>query len=355
MSRLRLQGVAAGLGGPDILRGVDLDVESGSLTALLGPSGCGKTTLLRVVAGFVAPRVGQVRIDDEVVAGPDRCLAPEARGIALVPQEGALFPHLDVAGNVAFGLPRSVSRAARTARVAEVLELLDLAGYERARPHELSGGQQQRVALARALAPSPRAVLLDEPFAALDAALRAVLRRQVREALIRSGTTALLVTHDQDEALSIADSVAVMRDGRIVAHDVPTSLYSAPADLAVARFVGQLVELPATVSADRAETVLGPLVLADPPAPAGERMVVGIRPEQLRLATPDGPGPGSLATVRYREYYGHDALVHVELPDGQLVAVRTAGQLPEHDRVRVWVEGPVRAYCGAVLDVASGR
>ena len=191
MSRLGIRGLQVDLGERTVLDGVDLEVESGTLAAILGPSGCGKTTLLRAVAGFVTPRRGTIRLGGRVLVGPGHVLAPEARGVALVPQEGALFPHLDIAANIAFGLPR---RERRSSRVSELLDLVGLAGSAQARPHELSGGQQHRVALARALAPAPGMVLLDEPFAALDATLRGNLRAEVRSALAAAGATAPLVT-----------------------------------------------------------------------------------------------------------------------------------------------------------------
>ena len=267
-----------------VLRGVDLHVPPGSVTAVLGPSGEGKTSLLRCLAGFVAPHRGTVEVGGRLLTGPGTLVPPEDRQVGVVPQEGALFPHLDVGRNVAFGLPRG--RAARS-RVGEVLELVGLAGFERRAPGELSGGQQQRVALARALAPQPAVVLLDEPFSALDAGLRAALREDVRAALSASGTTGVLVTHDQDEALSVADHVAVLRGGRVVQAAAPVDLYRRPVDLAVATFVGEAVVLPGEVRGAVASTVLGELAL-DVPAAAGSADVV-VRPEQLRLG---GPGPG---------------------------------------------------------------
>src|SRR5690606_19602670 len=209
-------------------------------------------------AGFVAPDAGTVSIDGTVVAGAGVHVPPEKRGVTLVPQEGALFPHLDVAGNIAFGLPRKASRT----RVDELLDLVGLSGMAARRPHELSGGQQQRVALARALAPKPKLVLLDEPFSALDAGLRESVRAQVRRALRLAGTTALLVTHDQDEALSVADSVAVLAGGTVAMHDSPERVYAAPTDLGVARFIGQVVELPARALGREASTALGAVVLS---------------------------------------------------------------------------------------------
>ncbi|MCA0178525.1 MAG: ABC transporter ATP-binding protein [Actinobacteria bacterium] len=342
MSRLEIHDLHVDLGERTVLAGVDLEVESGTLAAILGPSGCGKTTLLRAIAGFVTPRRGTIRLGARVLVGPGQVRAPEARGVGLVPQEGALFPHLDVAANVAFGLPR---RERRSARVSELLDLVGLSGYERARPHELSGGQQHRVALARALAPAPEMVLLDEPFAALDAALRGSLRAEVRSALATAGATALLVTHDQDEALSMADSVAVLQGGRIALHDSPVRVYEAPTDLSAARFLGELVELPADLVAGRARCALGDVEVAVASGVDEGPVVLGLRPEQLRLGVPGLPGVGGTAgIIRAREYFGHDCLLGIELPDGSVVRARVAGRPPLADEVQVYVVGPVRAY-----------
>ncbi|GAA4403776.1 ABC transporter ATP-binding protein [Fodinibacter luteus] len=345
MSTLTIRDLDVTLGEMAVLRGVDLEVPSGSVTAVLGPSGCGKTTLLRAVAGFVRPEGGEIRIGDAVVVGPGRHLAPERRGVALVPQEGALFPHLSVGQNVAFGLPRSERR--RSPRVAEVLELVGLAGYEDRRPDELSGGQQQRVAVARALAPDPSVVLLDEPFSALDASLRESVRSQVRDALDRSRATALVVTHDQDEALSVADSVAVLDEGRILMHATPQDVYRAPTGLGVARFVGQCVELPADVTGGVAATALGALAV-DAAVAGPAHGVVMLRPEQLRLLPADAPD-GTAGEVVGGEYFGHDALVRVRLSGPGTgppfdVQVRTLGEIPERGPVRVAVRGAARFY-----------
>jgi iron(III) transport system ATP-binding protein len=231
-----LRGVRKAFGSTAVLTGVDLDATPGSFLAILGPSGEGKTTLLRLIAGFEAPDAGTIEIDGEPVVGGGRSLPPERRRVGVVPQEGALFPHLTVAQNVGFGLRR---RQGRAERVAECLSLVGLEGFENRRPHQLSGGQQQRVAVARALAPRPSVVLLDEPFSALDAGLRAKVRHDVRQALRIAGTTSLLVTHDQEEAFSMADAVAVLRGGRIAQTDDPVTVYTNPSDLAVATFVGQ--------------------------------------------------------------------------------------------------------------------
>ena len=222
MSSLSCTGLAKAFG---VVRAVDdftLELEGGTIAALLGPSGCGKTTALRLIAGLERPDAGTVTVGGRELAGPGTFVAPERRRIGVVFQDYALFPHHDVAGNVAYAL----GRGADPARVREVLELVGL-GEHGARPvHELSGGQQQRVALARALAPTPELILLDEPFSNLDAGLRERLREEVREIIRRAGVTALFVTHDQAEALSIAETVAVMRDGRVEQLGTPEEVYS---------------------------------------------------------------------------------------------------------------------------------
>ncbi|MEO6791145.1 MAG: ABC transporter ATP-binding protein [Ornithinibacter sp.] len=343
MSALSIVGLEVALGAHRVLRGVDLEVPSGQVTAVLGPSGCGKTTLLRAVAGFVEPAAGEIRIGDTVVSGAGRSLPPERRGVALVPQEGALFPHLSVGENVAFGLSRA--RRRHSPRVAEVLELVGLAGMQDRRPAELSGGQQQRVAVARALAPDPSLVLLDEPFSALDASLRESVRAHVREALERSRATALIVTHDQDEALSVADTVAVLDDGLVQMHDSPEAVYRRPSGLGVARFVGHVVELPAQVIRAVASTALGPMAVdhdSDHPANG----VVMLRPEQLRLLPADAVD-GTPGEVVGGDYFGHDALVRVRVGSGAdlvEVQVRTLGDLPGPGAVRIAVSGLARFY-----------
>ena len=226
MSALTVQQVTKAFGATTVLTGVDLHVPAGSFTALLGPSGCGKTTLLRLIAGFDEPDAGTIAVADRVVVGSGQRPA-RSRGIGFVPQEGGLFPHLTVAANVAFGLPRRQRKD--RARIAALLDLVGLSPdlAERA-PHQLSGGQQQRVALARALAPQPSLVLLDEPFSSLDAGLREETRAGVAAALSAAGATTVLVTHDQAEALSMADQVAVMRGGRLVQRTDPRTLYRRP-------------------------------------------------------------------------------------------------------------------------------
>ncbi|MFU8875410.1 ABC transporter ATP-binding protein [Micromonospora sp. SL4-19] len=340
-----LAGVTKSYGSVAALAGVDLDVTRGDLLAVLGPSGCGKTTLLRCLAGFERVDSGVVTVAGRQLAGDRAHVPPHRRGVVVVPQDGALFPHLSVTDNVGYGLDRADRRGGR---VEEVLALVGLAGYGARMPHQLSGGQQQRVAVARALAPRPPLVLLDEPFSALDAQLRTELRADVRQALRADGATAVLVTHDQGEALSMADAVAVMHAGRIVQCGTPAEVYRNPANPWVAGFVGDAVLLPGTVDADVAVTPLGRLPLRGPAT--GGAATVLIRPEQLRLAPVGGPAGASAATVVRQDFHGHDALTTLRLADGTLLTARTldeGGALPAGAQVGVTVRGQVRAYAGS--------
>ena len=341
------------------LRGVDLDVPDGTLTAILGPSGCGKTTLLRVLAGFLRPTSGEVVLQGRVLTGPRAWVKPERRGIGIVAQEGVLFPHVDVGRNVGFGLTAGAAwlsnRRERRRRIGEVLDLVGLAGFERRRPEELSGGQQQRVALARALAPAPQVVLLDEPFSAVDASLRLELGQQITDLLRHLGTTAVLVTHDQAEALSLADRVAVMRDGRVVQTDTPDRLYARPIDRDTASFVGEVVLLPGRLEARagrrsaRVACALGEIPLQDGATPVADEndvsaCTVMLRPEQLQLS-PDGV----TAQVTGRHFYGHDATLTLRLGidgAGPEVLLRTRGSgVPEVGAsVSVTVAGGALTY-----------
>ena len=331
MSALTVRGVHKRFGATPVLRDLDLDVADGELVAVLGASGCGKTTLLRLVAGFDTPDAGTIHFGAQEVCAPGRSMSPQRRRVGYVPQEGALFPHLDVAANVAFGLPRAQRRAG--VRIHELLELVGLDPAHASRlPRQLSGGQQQRVALARALAPNPSLVLLDEPFSSLDAGLRAETRAAVAGALRAAHATALLVTHDQSEALSIADRVAIVRAGRITQFDAPARLYDAPVDAATARFVGDVTTLDADADGARAETALGPVRLR---THASGPITVLLRPEQITItAAPDAAASrvacATPARVTHVDYYGHDATVTLTvLPDGPSVLARTlARDLP---------------------------
>ncbi len=343
---LAIAGLHKGFGTHPVLAGLDLTVPSGSLTAILGPSGSGKTTLLRLLAGFDRPDRGTVRIGEQTVDGPGVHVHPEHRRIGYVPQEGGLFPHLTVAANVGFGLTRS----ARRTRVGDLLELVGLADLARRYPHQLSGGQQQRVALARALAVEPEIVLLDEPFASLDAHMRASVREEVQRILRATATTTLLVTHDQDEALSLADLVAVLRDGKIAQYATPQDLYARPIDDNLARFVGDANLLEGVLEGTLVETPLGKLpALWHGESPAtGCRVTVLVRPEQIELHPSDREQGLSGRIVR-SGYHGHDAVLHVQIElEGyeQLLRVRILGdvRLAPGAPVKLSARGPVLVW-----------
>jgi iron(III) transport system ATP-binding protein len=357
MMALEVAGVWKSYGAVPVLRGVSLSVSPGELTAILGASGAGKTTLLRVIAGFETADEGTVALAGTQVDGGGKHVPPERRHIGYVPQDGALFPHLTVRANTAFALPRRGGRDQR-AFVDEMLDVVGLADFGGRYPHELSGGQQQRVAIARALASRPRLVLLDEPFAALDAGLRSTVRAEVLAALRATGTTGVLVTHDQDEALSAADYVAVLKDGMVTQSGAPRSLYTAPADPWTAAFVGTANLLPGVMetgvleAGSRVRTVLGAhecRTEGDTDGNGGADVTVLIRPEQITLSRAgDGTVGRVSGEVTETRYHGHDALVIVDIEGVGPVRVRTAGtDTPAPgDEVALGVTGPVIAWPG---------
>jgi iron(III) transport system ATP-binding protein len=395
MSKLTVADLWKGYSAESVLKGVDLDVPAGSLTAVLGLSGCGKTTLLRVIAGFERAQRGRVSLGARVLDDGHTYVPPERRGIGYVPQEGALFPHLTVSKNVGFGLSREERKGSA---VTELLEMVGLASLADRYPHQLSGGEQQRVALARALARKPEVLLLDEPFSSLDASLRTRVREEVHALLRAQGVTTVLVTHDQEEALSLADTVAVLRDGLVIQDGTPDQLYTRPADVELAQFLGAVNLIDADFADGVARTALGPLALrsdstaggsaADdspggngtgggppgvgsrgpvaptPQQPASGSGVVMVRPEQLVVhprgeshgasiagvaQDPAGIPAGVAGEVEQCRYYGHDALLHVRLAqlDGsgaaQVLLARVQGEqaLPEGTQVLLAAYGPV--------------
>ncbi|HET8814178.1 MAG TPA: ABC transporter ATP-binding protein, partial [Solirubrobacterales bacterium] len=300
---LRLRGLRKSFGDVVAVAGLDLDVPEGTTCALLGPSGCGKTTTLRLIAGLERPDAGTVEIGAEVVAGPGRSVPAERRRIGIVFQDYALFPHMDVAANVGYALGRRPDRE----RVEAALETVGLGGLGKRDPHALSGGQQQRVALARALVAEPRALLLDEPFSNLDAGLRARVREEVREILAAQKLTSVFVTHDQEEALSVADLVAVVNEGRVEQAGTPEDVYSRPANRWVAGFLGEIEVLPGRAENGTIQCELGNLPNRN--GLTGEVDVL-VRPESLAIGTIEPPDRRSQkATVLSRSYFGHDQLV----------------------------------------------
>ncbi len=326
---LTVEGVWKSFGSVPVLEDISFSVPKASTLVLLGPSGCGKTTLLRVIAGLERPDKGQVWRGEELLTGEVTYVDVRHRRIGMVFQDLALFPHMSVFKNVAYGLPHGKRRDREI--VEEAIELVNLEGLEHRRPHQLSGGQQQRVALARALVPRPEVILFDEPFASLDTSLRIEVRSEVHELLHALGTTAVFVTHDQEEAFVIGEEVVVMKDKRIVQHDRPSVLYRQPVSPWVGLFVGHANMLPATIQGTTASTCLGDIELLDAAdavgaGAAGKSVNVLVRPEHLQLVD------GSAGKVELVEYHGHDTMYAVRLAkDGTMMKVLVPGSYPQLD------------------------
>ena len=342
---LTVEGVWKSFGSVPVLEDISFSVPKASTLVLLGPSGCGKTTLLRVIAGLERPDKGQVWRGEELLTGESTYVDVRHRRIGMVFQDLALFPHMSVFKNVAYGLPHSQRRSREI--VEEAIELVNMEGLEHRRPHQLSGGQQQRVALARALVPRPEVILFDEPFASLDTSLRIEVRSEVHELLHALGTTAVFVTHDQEEAFVIGEEVVVMKDKRIVQHDRPSVLYRQPVSPWVGLFVGHANMLPATIQGTTASTCLGDIELLDAADAdgaavaaaadavgadaagkyaAGKSVNVLVRPEHLQLVD------GSAGKVELVEYHGHDTMYAVRLAkDGTMMKVLVPGSYPQLD------------------------
>lgn len=342
MTSLQVNGVGAGYGRHRVFDNVEFDLADGEMLAVLGPSGCGKTTLLRSIAGLHRLDSGSIVLHGDTIArAPSIHVAPEHRGIGLMPQEGGLFPHLDVGRNIAFGLVKPLGKRRRgdrgriRRRVREMLNLVGLPDAIAARPAELSGGQQQRVALARALAPRPGLVLLDEPFASLDAGLRAALRTDVRDLLRRTGTPSILVTHDRIEALTTADRMIVLLDGRSTRTATPREIYRRPPTPAVGAFVGEAVIVDASRSGEGATTIFGNVVVSYGAPGPGQ---VLIRPEQLAV-TEDSSGA---FVVTASAFSGPDTSVDIKhTVTGTSATALVRNQLPllPGRRVQVTVHG----------------
>jgi len=332
-SMIRLEGVSKRFGDVVAVDAASFCVERGEVVALLGPSGCGKTTLLRLVAGFERPDAGTVEIDERPVSGPGCWVPPERRRVGMVFQDYALFPHLTVEENVGFGLPRRE----RPGRVPELLATVGLDGAGVRYPHELSGGQQQRVALARALAPAPDLVLLDEPWSNVDPFLRESLRAEVVEVVRPLGVTVVLVTHDREEAFSLADRIALMREGRVVQEGTSEELYFAPVSRWAAEFVGAGNVLAGRVVGGLVETPLGPFPVNGAAVNGSANVLV--RPELLELEC----DPSGEAQVVAREFRGHDVFYRVRLDGVELVSQR-----PSNEVVPLGARVSIRLHHGRV-------
>lgn len=315
-TRLAVEEVSLRYGDTLAVDRVSLEVGPAEIVSILGPSGCGKTSLLRLIAGFETPLDGTVRIGDDIVASSSADVPPEKRRVGMLFQHAALFPHLDVEENVRFG----VARAEDGTRVKHAIAVANLFGLEKRHPHELSGGQQQRVALARAIAARPRVMLLDEPFSSLDAQMRSSVRNEVTAILRAEGITTILVTHDQEEALSTSDRVAVMQEGRILQIDTPAELYRHPAVADVARFLGDGQLVDAVVTAGIATTSIGFRFRA--PVSDGA-LVLLLRPEELQI---DGSS-GVEARAKGTRFFGHDQIIDFEVGTAT-VSIRCDSCLP---------------------------
>jgi iron(III) transport system ATP-binding protein len=350
VTSIRIEGLNAGYDRSPVLVDADLEVPSGSLTCVLGASGCGKTTLLRVIAGFTPADSGTVRIGDVTVDDGRTRMPPERRRVGYVAQEGALFPHLSVEDNVGFSLHRRTraSRTNRRAAIDRMLELVGMTGFGERLPYQLSGGQQQRVAIARALAGEPQVVLLDEPFASLDANLRARMREEIREILVETGVTTILVTHDRNEALSLADQVAVIHAHHVHQVGTPSDIYRRPTDIDVALATGAANVLDAQVQDGRAATRLGVLDLQPGHPTVQGALQVLVRPEHVRLERlpTTTAEPSAIGSVIRVQYFGEHARVEVRVRDSDpelVITSRVSGdEMPdEGDQVAVRISGPV--------------
>ncbi|MEI6097674.1 MAG: ABC transporter ATP-binding protein [Alphaproteobacteria bacterium] len=341
--RLKVDGLTRRFGGQTAVQDLSLTVQAGRVTCLLGPSGCGKSTTMRLIAGVDRPDAGQVAIDGRMVFGPGVNLPPEQRGVGLMFQDFALFPHLTVAANIAFGLQRD--KVANAARVGELLEKVNLTGFGAKHPHELSGGEQQRVALARALAPRPRIMLMDEPFSGLDNRLRDGIRDSTLDVLKKEGAAVLLVTHEPDEAMRMADEIVLMRAGRIVQQGAPYNVYNAPADKAAAAFFSDINVIHGQSKGALTQTAFGSFLT--PGQIDGAAVDIVIRPQHLKIDF-DRAGRGPLPTiadgtaargqVQRARYLGRESLVDFRMEfDGSLLTASVSGVFLPKPGTALWL------------------
>ncbi|WP_213221491.1 ABC transporter ATP-binding protein [Klebsiella michiganensis] len=339
---LELSSISKSFAGTRVLENLNLTVAAGSRTAIVGPSGSGKTTLLRILAGFETPDSGRIVMQGRTLFAQGTFIPAHLRGVGYVPQEGALFPHLNVADNIAWGLDGS-----RQEKYQQVAALMERVSLDRQLanhwPHEISGGQQQRVALARALAQRPALMLLDEPFSALDTGLRAAPRNATADLLAQAGVASILVTHDQNEALSFASQVAVMRQGRFAQVGTPYEVYSRPVDEETALFLGDALVLPAELRGGRARCAIGEISIDDPHAVGQGRVM--LRPEQLVISP--SPADGQPLTVRDVDFSGHLSTLTLAMPgQGEPLIVKTVSRQLWRPgaAVRIEVVGEARVF-----------
>ena len=342
-ARLQLDGISRAFDGRTVVDDVSLTIDAGQVVCLLGPSGCGKSTTLRIAAGVEVADSGRVMISGVQAFGPDVNLPPERRSVGLMFQDFALFPHLSVADNVGFGLPRGTE--GRSTRIGELLDRVDLGGFARMFPHQLSGGEQQRVALARALAPRPRVLLMDEPFSGLDMRLRDEVRDNTLSVLREEGTAVLLVTHEPDEAMRMADEIALMRAGRIVQQGAPYNLYNSPVDRAAAAFFSDINVIAGTVDNALTHTPFGQFLT--PGHETGRRVEIVIRPQHLKIdfdRAGQGPAPNpqdgvaAAATVERARFVGRESLVEFRTDEGDLPLKATVpGVFLPKPGTRMWL------------------
>jgi iron(III) transport system ATP-binding protein len=344
MTSLSVSHLTVNFGSRTVISDLSFELRQGEIASLLGPSGCGKTTLLRAIAGLIQPASGAIRFGSQLVGVSSVVLPPHKRGTGYVPQQGALFPHLTVAKNIAFGLDKNTYAKTEIADIThEMIGLIGMKGMEDRLPSQLSGGQQTRVALARALAIKPKLILLDEPFSALDAVLRDELRTEVVGLLRELGSTAILVTHDREEALVSSDRVILMRDGKVAQNGTPEEVYEAPISPEIAASTGDVLILPAQQSGTGA--TFYPLSLAGAASVGSETGYVVIRPEEIRVSTSADMGvEGSLIHI---DYYGHDAMLTVSVAQSTTpIKARVAGPADFSVGQKVYLQhlGPVRYF-----------
>jgi len=344
MTSLSVSHLFVNFGDREVISDLSLDLAEGEIASLLGPSGCGKTTLLRAIAGLIQPSAGTIRFGSQLVGVSSVVLPPSKRKTGYVPQQGALFPHLSVAKNISFGLDREQYSQSEISQIAaEMISLIGMSGLEDRMPYQLSGGQQMRVALARALAIKPKLILLDEPFAALDAAFRDELRTEVIGLLRSLGSTALLVTHDREEALVSSDRVILMRGGQVAQSGTPEEVYEAPTSAETAASTGDVLTLPALKSA--LGVIDYPLSISKSSSADGQSGYVVIRPEEIRVSKEIGNGQEGV--LKHIDYYGHDAMLTIDLTrSSTIIRARVAGPAEFTVGQKVYLEhvGPVRYF-----------